>query len=186
MLLPALYLELLQPETSMQCPHPTLCCDAVVSFPLWALICAFDCKMAETQDVFFKIRSLWVQRHGCKKAGFMLAPCAQGHLLLLMWDLDFGRRTYPCWSFTSDCVLLLIGGVCGLSFLQGKLLARHLSIFLGVENNLKKILEYFKLLKTSEFKKNSVDWYIYIYIFGSSFSQLGSYLCENTYVSPRH
>lgn len=50
------------------------------------------------------------------QAGFMLAPCAQEQLLLLMWDLDFGRRTYLCWNFTSYSVLT--GGVCGLSFFK--------------------------------------------------------------------
>jgi len=68
--------------------------------------------------------------------------------------------------------------------LQGKLLASHL----GGRKQLKKNLEYFKeVLKTQEFKKNQKILIQLIWdIFDSSFSQLGSYLCKNTHVSPRN
>lgn len=88
------------------------------------------------------------------QAGFTMALCAQEHLLLLMWDLDFGRRIYLCWSFTSYYVLLLTGGVCDLSFFK----ASCWLVILGVENNLKKI---WNILKKSS-KHKSLKIYIYI------------------------
>lgn len=67
--------------------------------------------------------------------------------------------------------------------LQGKLLASHL----GGRKQLKKKLEYFKeVLKTQELKKKKILIQLIWDIFDSSFSQLGSYLCKNTHVSPRN
>lgn len=123
---------------------PALCCDVDVSLPLLALICVFECKLGEIQDVLFKTRWLWVQRYCCKNLpGWVhIGPmCTRALHILLMWDLDFGRRIiYLCWSFTSCYVLLLTGGVCDLSFFK----ATCWLVILGVENNLKKIWNILK------------------------------------------
>lgn len=77
-----------------------------------------------------------------------------------------------------------MGGVCDLSFFK----ASCWLVILGVENNLKKIWNILK--KSSKHKSLKKKQKILIQliwdIFDSSFSQLGSYLCKNTHVSPRN